>query len=262
MLAYNDALDTLIVTYGYASANFHNLSYIDDSHAYDKRLSGKYDSIPKKIQTYFLPSELEQIGDFLLCYATNLGGITIPERVHTIGSGAFLHCTSLDSLVFMGDSLQTIGDSAFSHCSQLSGLSLPKNIQSIGHSAFIGCSSLDSLVFMGDGLQTIGDSAFCNCNQLAKISLQDTLPPIIEAHTFESVDRSIPIYVPLGSSERYKEAPYWCEFYNFIEPSNTTYVEELHVQHNAAKKVFLDGQLLIVNDDIIYNIIGQKQSNR
>lgn len=211
MLAYNDALDTLIVTYGYASANFHNLSYIDDSHAYDKRLSGKYDSIPKKIQTYFLPSELEQIGDFLLCYATNLGGIIIPERVHTIGSGAFLHCTSLDSLVFMGD-----------------------------------------------GLQTIGDSAFCNCNQLAKISLQDTLPPIIEAHTFEGVDRSIPIYVPLGASERYKEAPYWSEFYNFIEPSPATYVDELHVQHNAAKKIFLNGQLLIINDDIIYNIMGQK----
>ena len=262
MLAYNDALDTLIVTYGYASASFLNRSYVDDSHAYDKRLFGKYDTIPKKIKTYFLPSELEEIGDFLLCYATNLGGITIPKKVHTIGSGAFLRCTSLDSLVFMGDSLQTIGDSAFSHCSQLSELSLPKNIQSIGHSAFIGCSSLDSLVFTGDGLQTIGDSAFCNCNQLAKISLQDTLPPIIEAHTFESVDRSIPIYVPLGSSKRYKEAPYWCEFQNFIEPANTTYVEELHVQHNAAKKVFLDGQLLIVNDDITYNIIGQKQSNR
>ena len=258
MLAYNDALDTLIVTYGYASANFHNLSYIDDSHAYDKRLSGKYDSIQKKIQTYFLPSELEQIGDFLLCYATNLGGITIPERVHTIGSGAFLHCTSLDSLVFMGDSLQTIGDSAFSHCSQLSGLSLPKNIHSIGHSAFIGCSSLDSLVFLGDGLQTIGDSAFCNCSQLAKISLQDTLPPIIEAHTFEEVDRSIPIFVPMGASERYKEAPYWCEFQNFIEPSPATYVDEVPVQYNAAKKVFLNGQLLIINDDIIYNIMGQK----
>ena len=258
MLAYNDALDTLIVTYGYASANFHNLSYIDDSHAYDKRLSGKYDSIPKKIQTYFLPSELEQIGDFLLCYATNLGGITIPERVHTIGSGAFLHCTSLDSLVFMGDSLQTIGDSAFSHCSQLSGLSLPKNIHSIGHSAFIGCSSLDSLVFLGDGLQTIGDSAFCNCNQLAKISLQDTLPPIIEAHTFEGVDRSIPIYVPLGASKRYKEAPYWCEFQNFIEPSPTTYVDDVHVKHNAAKKIIFDGQVLIIKDDIIYNIMGQK----
>lgn len=213
MLAYNDALDTLIVTYGYASANFHNLSYIDDSHAYDKRLSGKYDSIPKKIQTYFLPSELEQIGDFLLCYATNLGGITIPERVHTIGSGAFLHCTSLDSLVFMGDGLQTIGDSAFSHCTQL-----------------------------------------------AKISLQDTLPPIIEAHTFEGVDRSIPIHVPMGASERYKEAPYWSEFYNFIEPSTATYVDEVQVQHNAAKKFIFDGQLLIIKDNIIHNIMGQKRS--
>ena len=258
MLAYNDALDTLIVTYGYASTNFLNLSYIDDSQAYDTRLSGKYDTIPKKIRTYFLPSELEKIGDFLLCYASNLGGITIPEKVHTIGTGAFLHCTSLDSLVFMGDSLQTIGDSAFSHCSQLSGLSLPKNIHSIGHSAFIGCSSLDSLVFMGDGLQTIGDSAFCNCNQLAKISLQDTLPPIIEAHTFEGVDRSIPIYVPLGASKRYKEAPYWCEFQNFIEPSPTTYVDEVPVQYNAAKKIIFDGQLLIIQDDIIYNIMGQK----
>ena len=261
MLAYNDALDTLIVTYGYASASFLNRSYVDDSHAYDKRLFGKYDTIPKKIKTYFLPSELEEIGDYLLCYATNLGGITIPKKVHTIGSGAFLRCTSLDSLVFMSDCLQTIGDSAFSHCSQLSELSLPKNIQSIGHSAFLGCSSLDSLVFTGDGLQTIGDSAFCNCNQLAKISLQDTLPPIIEAHTFEGVDRSIPIYVPLGYSQRYKEAPYWCEFQNFIEPSPATYVDEVHVQHNATQKVFLNGQLLLVNDDILYNIMGQKLSN-
>jgi hypothetical protein len=30
------------------------------------------------------------------------------------------------------------------------------------------------------------------------------------------------------------------------------------VQYNAAKKVFIDGQLLIIQDDIIYNIMGQK----
>ena len=305
MLAYNDALDTLIVTYGYASASFLNRSYVDDSHAYDKRLFGKYDTIPKKIKTYFLPSELEEIGDFLLCFATNLGGITIPKKVHTIGSGAFLRCTSLDSLVFMSDCLQTIGDSAFSHCSQLSELSLPKNIQSIGHSAFLGCSSLDSLVFTGDGLQTIGDSAFshcsqlselslpkniqsighsaflccslldslvftgdglqtigdsafCNCNQLAKISLQDTLPPIIEAHTFEGVDRSIPIHVPLGSSQRYKEAPYWCEFQNFIEPAPPTNVGEVYIRNTTNKKILCNGNLLFINNDTIYNIMGQK----
>ena len=209
MLAYNDALDTVIVTYGYALTNFYTCTYIDNTLAYDKRLSGKYDERTKKIKTFFFPSQIEVIGDYLLCNAVELSGIIIPNKTKTIGKASFLNCTSLDSLVFMGDSIERIGD-----------------------------------------------SAFCNCTQLAKVSLQDTLPPMIEAHTFEGVDRSIPIYVPLGSSQRYKEAPYWSEFYNFIEASPATCVDEVHVQHNATKKVFLNGQLLIVNDDIFYNITG------
>ena len=211
MLAYNDALDTVIITYGYALTNFYERTYIDNTLAYDTRLSGKYDERPKKIKTFFFPSQIEVIGDYLLCNAVDLSGIVIPNKTKTIGKSSFLNC-----------------------------------------------SSLDSLVFMGEGIESIGDSAFCHCTQLAKISLQDTLPPIIEAHTFEGVDRSIPIYVPLEASKRYTEAPYWCEFQNFIEPSPATYVDELHVQHNTAKKIFLNGQLLIINDDIIYNIMGQK----
>lgn len=215
MLAYNDALDTVIVTYGYALTNFYERTYIDNTLAYDTRLSGKYDERPKKIKTFFFPSQIEVIGNYLLCNAVELKGIVIPGQTKTIGKASFLNC-----------------------------------------------SSLDSLVFMGNGIESIGDSAFCNCSQLVKISLQDTLPPIIEAHTFEGVDRSIPIHVPLGSSKRYKEAPYWCEFQNFIEPTNTTYLDEVQVQHNAAKKFIFDGQLLIIKDNIIHNIMGQKLSNR
>ena len=215
MLAYNDALDTVIVTYGYALTNFYERTYIDNTLAYDKRLSGKYDERPKKIKTFFFPSQIEVIGNYLLCNAVELKGIVIPEQTKTIGKASFLNC-----------------------------------------------SSLDSLVFMGNGIESIGDSAFCNCSQLVKISLQDTLPPIIEAHTFEGVDRSIPIYVPLGSSKRYKEAPYWCEFQNFIEPTNTTNLDEVQMQHNAAKKLIFDGQLLIIKDNIIHNIMGQKLSKR
>ena len=215
MLAYNDALDTVIVTYGYALTNFYTCTYIDNTHAYDTRLSGKYDESTKKIKTFFFPSQIEVIGDYLLCNAADLGGVVIPYTTHTIGKASFLNC-----------------------------------------------SSLDSLVFMGNGIKSIGDSAFCNCSQLVKISLQDTLPPIIEAHTFEGADRSIPIHVPLGSSKRYKEAPFWCEFQNFIEPTNTTNLDEVQMQHNAAKKIMFDGQLLIIKDNIIHNIMGQKLSNR
>ena len=211
MLAYNDALDTVIVTYGYALTNFYERTYIDNTLAYDTRLSGKYDERPKKIKTFFFPSQIEVIGNYLLCNAVELKGIVIPEQTKTIGKASFLNCTSLDSLIFMGEGIESIGDSAFSHCTQL-----------------------------------------------AKISLQDTLPPIIEAHTFEGVDRNIPIYVPMGASERYKEAPYWCEFQNFIEPTNTTNLDEVQMQHNAAKKLIFDGQLLIIKDNIIHNIMGQK----
>ena len=214
MLAYNDALDTVIVTYGYALTNFYERTYIDNTLANDTRLSGKYDERPKKIKTFFFPSQIEVIGNYLLCNAVGLGGIVIPNKTKKIGKASFLNCTSLDSLIFMGE-----------------------------------------------GIESIGDSAFCHCTQLAKISLQDTLPPIIEAHTFEGVDHSIPIYVPLGASKQYKEAPYWCEFQNFIEPSNTTNLDEVHMQHNAAKKIFLDGKVLIIKDDIIYTIIGQKLLN-
>ncbi len=221
MIAYNDALDTIIVTYGYASASFLNRSYIDDSHAYDKRLYGKYNTTPKKIKTYFFPDELEEIGDFLLCYATDLGGISIPKKVHMIGPGAFLNCTSLDSLVFEGDSIQTIGDSAFSRCSSLS-----------------------------------------------YISLQDTIPPTIYEHTFDSVDRSIPIYIPLNATERYQAAPYWSEFFNFIEPTPpTTDIENTSTNPNNisnssdfnGKKCLQNNQILIFRDGATYTISGQKR---
>ena len=214
MIAYNDALDTIIVTYGYASANFLNRSYIDDSRAYDKRLYGKYNTTPKRIKTYFFPDELEEIGDFLLCYAAELGGITIPEKVRMIGPGAFLHCSSMDSLVFEGDGIQTIGDSAFSHCTALS-----------------------------------------------YISLQDTIPPLIHEHTFDSVSRSIPIYIPSNSAQRYQSAPYWSEFFNFVEPAPTA-VENIPNQpaKNSdfnGKKVLKHNQVLILHSGKEYTITGQ-----
>ena len=102
MLAYNDALDTVIVTYGYALTNFYERTYIDNTLAYDTRLSGKYDERPKKIKTFFFPSQIEVIGNYLLCNAVELSDIIIPNKTKTIGKASFLNCSSLDSLVFMG----------------------------------------------------------------------------------------------------------------------------------------------------------------
>ena len=218
MLSYNNALDSVIVTYGYASTNFSKLSYIDNTHAYDTRLSGKYDTIPKKIKTLFLPDGLETIGNFLLCNAPDLGGIIIPEKVQSIGKGAFLNCTALDSLIFMGDTIREIGD-----------------------------------------------SAFCHCTNLGYMRLQDTIPPTIYEHTFDSVNRNIPIYIPANCIQRYQEAPFWSEFFNFIEPAPTTPVENIPFgstpSHSAdfnARKYLNRGRLLILKGNRSYTITGQE----
>ena len=220
MLAYNDALDTVIVTYGYALTNFYERTYIDNTLAYDTRLSGKYDERPKKIKTFFFPSQIEVIGDYLLCNAVELSGIVIPHKTKTIGKSSFLNC-----------------------------------------------SSLDSLVFMGDAIESIGDSAFCNCSSLAYIRLEDTIPPTIDANTFQNVDHSIPVYIPSNAKERYQQAPYWQDFTNFITPPSADTEEEdttsafgsySNTEDTNVKKVLIKGNIFILRGGKTYNITGQE----
>ena len=128
MISYNDALDTVIITYGSAFTNMYGPTYIDNTNAYDTRLFGKYDTTTKKIKTYFLPNQIKVLGDYLFCYATDLEGITIPNSTETIGQAAFLNCTSLDSLIFTSDAINFIGDSAFYNCTNLSYIRLPDTI--------------------------------------------------------------------------------------------------------------------------------------
>lgn len=214
MLYYCDAIDTVIVTHEYAYTNFYGPSYIDDSKAYDTRLYGKNVETPKEVKTLFLPDSLETIGHFLLYNAYDLGGITIPTKVHLIDKCAFMNCFSLDSVVFTSDVIETIADSAFAGCQNLSYISLP-----------------------------------------------DTVPPTIFAHTFDSVSRAIPIYIPQGTAQRYQEAPYWSEFTNFVEPELTTDADHSIDLSNPSIsqpfKYFHNSQLYIHYRGKEYSITGQ-----
>ena len=89
--------------------------------------------------------------------------------------------------------------------------------------------------------------------------------PMIRKNTFYNVDRSIPVYIPLNSKERYQQAPYWEEFFNLIEPAPATSVEDTYsTSHDAknadfnAKKVLNNNQLFILRGGKIYNIQGAK----
>ena len=119
----------------------------------------------------------------------NLGSITLPDTVTSIGSSAFdgskltsfevpAQITSLDAIFGKhtllqtvtfaeGTQLTTILKNAFLGCSALQSISIPSTVTTIGFTAFKDCSSLSSVTFEtnADGkiaLQSIDHDAFTN----------------------------------------------------------------------------------------------------
>ena len=55
------------------------------------------------------------------------------------------------------------------------------------------------------------------CDRLSQLDILATTPPVIYANTFDGVKRTIPVNVPKGCGEAYRNAPYWSEFTNINE---------------------------------------------
>lgn len=137
---------------------------------------------------------VEYIPAYLCFRCSNLGRITIPGNVTTIGERAFANCSDLPSLV-IGDGVSVIGDYAFYNCINLisviipdgvtsigvgafwkcgllRSVVIPKSVTAIGNGAFSGCSSLTS-VTVGEGTVTIGRRAFSDCNALTSVIIEE-----------------------------------------------------------------------------------------
>lgn len=163
----------------------------------------------------------------------------IPETVDTIGSCAFAG-TSIKSVVF------------------------PKNLVHIVDDAFRG-TRLTELVLPAS-LQSIGMYAFDMCSSLTKVTCCATTPPIMsdgeseyKYHVFLRVPVSdIPLYVPAESVDAYEEANQWKEFGQILPIENTSVNQVEQPSVEQAKKNLRNGQLLILRDGKIYNVIGQE----
>ena len=124
-------------------------------------------------------------------YNYGMTSVTIPYSVTSIGNYAFKWCIGLIS-VEIPNSVTSIGNYAFYDCRGLTSVEIPNSVTSIGYSTFSGCTGLTEIV-----------------------SLRQT-PPSVVTSTFESVTKSIPVYVPAESLSAYQNASYWSEFTNYI----------------------------------------------
>ena len=233
--------------------------------------------------TIVIPSQITQIDENVFAYC-NISSVVIPESVERIkrmafascpldsifipssvtsisvtdsyGSGAFLGCTHLQSIIvdeansvydsrdncnalietatntlilgckntIIPNTVNNIGNSAFAGCTELDTITIPNSVSYLGIGAFDGCNSL-STITLPSSVSYISDGALA-CSGLTSITCKSSNPPTAfsgydYANSFWSyvswVNREIPIHIPFGTIEAYRNAPGWNYFSNFIE---------------------------------------------
>ena len=182
-----------------------------------------------KLKRVVLPEGLTEIPDKFCCSCIELEKIVIPESVTKINKGAFGSCLKLKTN--LPPKLKWIGDGAFSFC------------------------SLDSIVFPAT-MEYIGKEAFKDLEKLKKIYSMSPIPPVCyydpmvnfgDESFGGSTPSDIPVYVPIGSGEKYREAFGWNYFTNIIETDKfPTGIVSPKMSNNEQCKVYgKDGKLFI-----------------
>ena len=123
-----------------------------------------------------LPDKLKSIGEgaFYECKSLS-GSLLIPEGVEIIEKTAFFECTSLTGTLSLPTTLKRIGhyqgymsywDGAFKGCRFTCELILPDGLEEIGMGTFYGCRNLYGSLRLPEKLKFIGDGAFEGCKNL------------------------------------------------------------------------------------------------
>ena len=89
-------------------------------------------------------------------------------------------------------------------------------VTSINYCAFSGCDRITRLVIPSTVTQ-VGESAFAGCKRIEYIVVEAPRPPRMDESAFDQVDLDIPLRVPPGTYELYKEAVGWRMFTEILE---------------------------------------------
>ncbi len=216
------------------------------------------------LTTLNIGNNVESISDIAFKDCSTLtGNLILPNSLTSIGDQAFYNCSGLEGIV-MGNSVETIGNEAFRNCGGIRGeLTLPATLLSVGNHAFASCDEITTVNYnatsctqmgdaqhpvffdcaslahinIGDNVLSIPNYAFKRCSTVEDMTVAVAVPPTIGASTFATVSRSIPVIVPFGSGDDYRNAAYWQEFFNITEGYGPT-PNSNHWQPNPHQSAF------------------------
>ena len=168
-----------------------------------------------------LPSTVKRIGGAALAENKRLKRVVLPEGLSEIPKRLCGLCHNLEK-INIPESVTKIERNAFQLCYKLKTV-IPPNLTWVGWDAFDYCA-LDSIVFPST-VEYIEGGAFRDLRYLQKIySLSPNPPHCTEDHANPGkgpfhgfTPNDIPVYVPIGSGEKYRQAFGWNYFTNIIE---------------------------------------------
>lgn len=186
-------------------------------------------------------------------YIASIKSVVIENGVTSIGDYAFDGCEAMTA-VDIPNSITIVDVAAFARCKALTSITIPDNVASIGSWAFQDCLALTTVV-IGSGVTELGNSTFAECSAITSITCRATTPPTCGDDCFQSVMKSIPVYVPKGTEPSYRKAAGWEAFTNIQE---TTGIESIQQSAVSSQKVLRNGQLFILRDGKTYTVTGQE----
>ena len=229
---------------------FYNLTTVNFGDQVESLPGNAFRNCTNLTCTLTLPNSLQTIGDqaFYNCYG--LEGVVMGNSVETIGSEAFRNCGGLRGTLTLPETLQTVGTYAFASCDELTTINYNAvNCTEMGNAQqpiFFDCASVEH-INIGEHVLSIPNYAFKRCSTVTDMTVAATVPPTIGSSTFGTSSRSIPVTVPFGSGDDYRNATYWEEFFNIDEGYGTNpYTNHWHANtHQYAFNMSVIGVIQI-----------------
>lgn len=226
-----------------------------------------------RLEEVYLPNSCQDLGVFAFQLNLELKEMHLPDGIERIPNNLADACASL-SHVNIPSSVKSIGKEAFQSCRCLNDVELPLGLESIEKDAFHSCYAFGQLVFPAT-LNFLGEKCCTYLTGVKRIYCMASEPPVCEVSTLNigytpfgeydspSTPNNIPVYVPVGTAEKYRKAWGWNYFTNFIETDDfPTAIHNIKINTpNAQNDIYdLNGRKVVnPQKGQIYIINGKKR---
>ena len=208
-----------------------------------------------------IPNKVTSIGEDAFKGCSALATINIPSSVTSIGGGSFFGCDKLTNVIvedlvswcgikFGDNSANPLYYSKhlyIDESTEITNLVIPNTVTSIGDFAFCNCNGLIS-VTIPNSVNKIGSSAFRFTNKtgvLISIISQIEDPQNINENTFhDDLYNNATLYIPTGTTSKYKACTGWKNFYWVEEGAPANICDTKYEQANEAIRYNLNGEML------------------